>query len=49
MLYFETDCNVLSPERGELLSSIQALQAATLKLQSYINELESKVNKLQKK
>ncbi|KAJ5650581.1 uncharacterized protein N7484_004304 [Penicillium longicatenatum] len=32
-----------------LTDDISALQAATLKLQSYINELESKVNKLQKK
>ncbi|KAJ5525475.1 hypothetical protein N7513_010600 [Penicillium frequentans] len=32
-----------------LTDDISALQSATLKLQSYINELESKMNKLQKK
>ncbi|KAJ5993701.1 hypothetical protein N7451_009425 [Penicillium sp. IBT 35674x] len=32
-----------------LTDDISALQSATLKLQSYINELESKINKLQKK
>ncbi|KAJ6095812.1 hypothetical protein N7486_006558 [Penicillium sp. IBT 16267x] len=32
-----------------LTDDISALQSATLKLQSYINELESKVDKLQKK
>ncbi|KAJ5785171.1 uncharacterized protein N7503_010383 [Penicillium pulvis] len=32
-----------------LTDDISALQSATMKLQSYINELESKMNKLQKK
>ena len=48
-LLFETNCDVLSPYTGIALFTTQALQSATLKLQSYINELESKMNKLQKK